>query len=382
MLSSHFKEYAHFLFIVVMINLNNMKNLMYALAALPFLAAAQPTDANLASNGSFEATTMKPDAPAMVCEAVGMSSANLTTVDLFSKDAHCGSTVKVPKNYMGVKEPSSGSNYAGILAYYGDEAGIIYTVPGYQNYTEYLQVELTQPLIAGQTYNVNIKVSLADESAYAISGLGIIMSKEKFAVNNNTYLYAEPDMVSMNLAKSKEWSTVQGSYVAQGGEKYLIFGAFEQYMVIQKVIPDNVNNSRKAYYYIDDIAVVPSNVTGPINDLSFAGGCFKLKNLNFETSKAVILPESNSELDNLATVLKSYPNLTVYVDGYTDRTGTDKINNKLSEDRANAVKAYLVDKGVNADNLLTRWHGSNYPIERMANSMTNRRVEITACCFK
>lgn len=359
-----------------------MKNIMYALASLPFLALAQTNDANLATNGSFEAITKKPTAPGMACKAIGMSSANLTTVDLYSKDARCGSTVKVPKNYMGVKEASSGSNYAGIVAYYGDETGVVYDLPGYQQYTEYLQVELTQPLVAGQTYNVALKVSLADESAYAVSGLGIIMSKEKFAVDNNSYFFIEPDMVSMNIAKNKEWSTVQGTYTAEGGEKYLIFGTFEEYMVVEKVIPDNVNNSRKAYYYIDDISVVPGNVAAPSKDLAFAGGCFKLKNLNFETDKAVILPESNSELDNLASVLKSYPNLTVYVDGYTDRTGNDKINNKLSEDRANAVKAYLVNKGVNPDNLLTRGHGSQYPIEGMANSMTNRRVEITACCFK
>ncbi|MEO8761309.1 MAG: OmpA family protein [Bacteroidia bacterium] len=359
-----------------------MKNIIYAFAALPFLALAQ-TDANLASNGSFEAVTKKIMAPGLACEALGISSANLTTVDIFSKNASCGSTVKVPNNYMGNRTPSTGDNYAGIIAYYGDESGIIRDLPGYDSYTEYLQVELTQPLVAGKTYNVKLKISLADKSAYAVSGLGIVMSKEKFAVDNNSYLLIEPDMVSMNIAKDKEWETIEGVYTAEGGEQYLIFGTFAEYMVVEKVIPDFTNNSRKAYYYIDDISVTPSGVANPSKDLAFTDGCFKLKNLNFETSKATILPESFKELDALASFLKKYPTLTVYVDGYTDKTGTANINEKLSEDRANAVKTYLVNKGVTDSNLLTRWHGSQSPIDRTANnSMTNRRVEITACCFK
>lgn len=361
-----------------------MKNIFYALAALPFIAAAQPdVNANIASNGSFEAIKQKPTAPGLACKALGMSSANCTTVDLFSRSA-CNNYVKVPVNYMGVQDPSTGDNYAGIVAFYGDETTTIHgTEPGYQNYTEYLQVELTQPLVAGQTYDVKLKVSLADMSAYAVSGLGVLFSKDKFHVDNNSYLFVEPDLVSMKIATNKEWSTIEGTYVAEGGEQYLVFGTFDDYMVVEKVIPDNVNNSRKAYYYIDDISVTPGPVSEQTKDVVFSSGCFKLKNLNFETDKAVILPESFSELDALAAVLTSYPNLTVYVDGYTDKTGTDKVNVQLSEDRANAVKAYLVSKGVIADNLVTRWHGSAYPIdERHANSMTNRRVEITACCFK
>jgi OmpA-OmpF porin, OOP family len=340
---------------------------------------------NLASNGSFEAVSKQPAAPGLICKANGMSSANGTTVDLFSKDAR-NNMVKVPTNYMGMHDPSSGSNYAGIVAFYGDET--TFDRPGYQNYTEYLQVELTEPLVAGQTYDVSLKVALADKSAYALSGLGVLMSKDKFAIGNNSYLFIEPDMVYMNILKNGGWSTIEGTYTAEGGEKYLIFGTFADYVVIEQVIPDNVNNSRKAYYYVDDISVTKN--TSPLRDTanmkneeSFSGGCFKLKNLNFETDKAIILPESFQELNALANFLKNYPNLSVYIDGYTDKTGTDNINIRLSADRANAVKSYLVSKGVNSDNLLTRWYGSEYPIdERYTNSVTNRRVEVVACCFK
>ena len=359
-----------------------MKNILYTLAVLPFIAVAQP-NTDLVSNGSFETLTKNPAAPGLICKATGMSSANCTTVDLFSKNAH-NNMVKAPVNYMGTQDPASGSNYAGIVAFYGDESGIGYDKPGYQNYTEYLQVELTQALVAGQTYHVGLKVSLADNSAYAVSGLGIVMSKDKFAVDNNSYLLVEPDMVSLHISNTKNWSTMEGTYTAEGGEKYLIFGAFADYMVIEKIIPEYVNNSRKSYYFVDDISVTPDLITDTTKkDLAFEGGCFKLKHLNFETDKSAILPGSFSELDTLASFLISHPNLTVYIDGYADKTGVNDENIKLSEDRANAVKLYLTDKGIQSDNLLTRWYGSAYPIdERYTNSVTNRRVEIKACCFK
>jgi OOP family OmpA-OmpF porin len=358
-----------------------MKNILYVLAALPFITMAQTND-NLAANGSFEAITTKPDAPGLACKAIGVSSANCTTVDLFSQDAR-NNMVKVPVNYMGSQNPSTGENYVGIVAFYGDEAGVLRDKPGYQSYTEYLQVELTQPLIAGNTYNINLKVSLADNSAYAVSGLGIVMAKDKMKLDDNSFLFNEPDMVSMNVIANDDWTTIQGSYTADGGEKFLIFGAFAEYMVVEKIIPDNVNNSRKAYYYIDDISVTPSQAGETKKDISFTDGCFKLKNLNFESDKAVILPESYKELDALADFLKNYPTLTIYIDGYADKTGTDKINLALSANRASAVKNYLVDKGVNADNLVTRWYGSEYPVTEFPdNSKTNRRVEILACCFK
>ncbi|HKC69566.1 MAG TPA: OmpA family protein [Bacteroidia bacterium] len=355
-----------------------MKNIIYILAALPIMATAQSAD--LATNGSFEAITKKPTAPGLICKAIGMSSANKTTVDLFSKDAR-NNMVKVPSNYMGIQDAPTGSNYAGIVAFYGDET--IGNQSGYMRYTEYLQVELTQPLTAGQTYDVSLKVALAGKSAYAVSGLGIVMTQDKFDVDNNSYLFIEPDMVSANILKDTSWATIEGAYTAKGGEKYLIFGTFADYMVIEKIIPDDVNNSRKAYYFVDDISLTPGAPSDAKKDITFTQGCFKLKNLNFETNKAVILPESFTELDALAVFLKNYPNLTVYIDGYTDKTGTDNINVKLSADRANAVRSYLVNKGVNPDNLLSRWFGSEYPIdERVTNSITNRRVEITACCYK
>jgi outer membrane protein OmpA-like peptidoglycan-associated protein len=70
----------------------------------------------------------------------------------------------------------------------------------------------------------------------------------------------------------------------------------------------------------------------------------------------------------------------VYIDGYTDKTGTDLHNDTLSKDRAMAVKNYLVDNGIDASRLKARAHGETLPIDTLHdNSLVNRRVEITLC---
>jgi outer membrane protein OmpA-like peptidoglycan-associated protein len=153
-------------------------------------------------------------------------------------------------------------------------------------------------------------------------------------------------------------------------------------MSVEKVIGENVNNSRKAYYFLDDISVAPAPPAFPKDDFTSVlfGSCYELEKLHFETDKAVILPESYDELNGLAGFLKKYPFVVVYIDGHTDIRGTDLHNDSLSERRATAVKNYLVANGVQEGRLKARGYGESAPIDtENANSLANRRVEITIC---
>jgi OOP family OmpA-OmpF porin len=109
-------------------------------------------------------------------------------------------------------------------------------------------------------------------------------------------------------------------------------------------------------------------------------GMMRLENVNFETNKATLLPESHPALDNVGHVLKQYPDLKIEIGGHTDNQGTAKKNLKLSADRAKAVKDYLVQNfpDIKASQLTTKGYGSSKPLvpnNNATNMARNRRVE-------
>jgi len=100
--------------------------------------------------------------------------------------------------------------------------------------------------------------------------------------------------------------------------------------------------------------------------------------LQFERDRAVIRSVSYAILDAVAEVLTDYPAMSVEVQGHTDSAGDDEHNLQLSQDRAEAVRSYLAERGIDAARLTARGYGETRPIESNRTSMgraINRRVE-------
>jgi len=106
---------------------------------------------------------------------------------------------------------------------------------------------------------------------------------------------------------------------------------------------------------------------------------YKLPSIHFAYNSAVIDSSWNQELNTLATGLKSHPHGMALLVGYTDSNGSASYNKQLSVQRSKAVKAYLVQQGVNPKQVRIAGAGEKNPIE--ANGSTvgehfNRRVDI------
>ena len=98
----------------------------------------------------------------------------------------------------------------------------------------------------------------------------------------------------------------------------------------------------------------------------------------FQTSRAVIQRRSYKLLDNVASVIKSHPQLKIKIEGHTDDVGKDAFNLKLSKNRAESAVKYLVKKGVEAARLSSEGFGEQYPIaenKRSKGRAANRRVD-------
>jgi len=104
-----------------------------------------------------------------------------------------------------------------------------------------------------------------------------------------------------------------------------------------------------------------------------------LKNLYFVQSQPILLPESNPELDKIFDFLHKNVNVKIELQGHTDNQGDFDLNLKLSKDRAETIKKYLVEKGISTNRIKTKGFGSTLPIASNANELTrskNRRVEL------
>jgi len=101
--------------------------------------------------------------------------------------------------------------------------------------------------------------------------------------------------------------------------------------------------------------------------------------IQFETGKAVIKPESFGLVDEIVAAVRDTPQIKkLSIEGHTDDVGNDKYNQKLSDQRAAAVRTYLVEKGIDAGRLVAKGWGEAKPIgdnKTDEGREQNRRVE-------
>ncbi|SHJ35110.1 WD40-like Beta Propeller Repeat [Hymenobacter daecheongensis DSM 21074] len=165
-----------------------------------------------------------------------------------------------------------------------------------------------------------------------------------------------------------ETSPVDGSYtiVLPSGAHYGYRAESPNYLAES----DNLDATDKQKYseITQDLFLVPFAV----------GSTIKLNNIFFTQSKYYLRDNSYPELLRLVRILKDYPGVEIKLEGHTDNQGDPALNVKLSLDRVNEVKKYLVSKGIPGNRIATEGFGGSKPIasnEKEETRKLNRRVE-------
>ena len=392
------------------------KFLLAGLALFSFQTIAFSQE-NLVPNGDFENTLAIPEEVAQYYLAKPWFSIapGPDPADLFHARSR-SFKVNTGQNYVGQQQPHSGNAYAGISVYRG----------GNVDYREFIMIRLAEPLEKGELYDAEFFVSLADFSEYATSGLGFFVSQRAPLLLQNGFLMSKPqvELTPENIITERDnWVKISGQFKAGGGETTLTIGNFQAYDKVAKLKMQPVANftPRKktmkekmvgqvkesdegfAYYYIDDISLTKVNSPKPkpepkpeiavktpapkpepvakrseyFGDVA-AKKTIRLDKIFFQPDKAVLLPASYPELDKLYSFLTENPTVSIQVNGHTDITNLPEYNQKLSENRAMAVKFYLIRKGINQNRIKTKGFGETQPVatnETEEGKAQNRRVE-------
>ena len=104
-----------------------------------------------------------------------------------------------------------------------------------------------------------------------------------------------------------------------------------------------------------------------------------MQDVLFDTGKYTLKAPAQLALARISGIVMSHPGLNLQIEGYTDSTGTMALNQTLSEQRANAVRDFLLTQGVNTNNMTAVGYGVNYPVasnDSASGRKLNRRVEL------
>ena len=337
---------------------------------------------NLVVNGSFEDYTICPVKTGVLgysCE--GITAPTTGSTDYFHT---CGKTqVQVPNNFNGAQEAYHGDAYAGLYLYSPND------------YREYIQFNLKEPLEKGKLYKVSIRLSLAENSVLAVQNASVLFTQDRLALNTNKNLskmrlenfniknYTYQDLgVKKSIFNKEEWGLLETEYIAKGNERYIMFGNFKNNKKTNHVRLDFKTKtiSLKSYYYIDDVSLELKKEKKYALNKPFVLNKLQFKHDSYELSES-----AKRDIKKVFVYLKRNPKVDLEIFGHTDNSGTPAYNKYLSSRRARSVALYIESLGIPENRIKWVGKGDKAPLfesdsDKARNA--NRRVEFVITEFE
>lgn len=213
-----------------------------------FIAPSRSHAQNLVPNPGFESYTVCPigfsEFNGHVNDWIDPSTASPDYMNSCANPFPAG----VPKNGVGYQQTHGGSAYAGCY------------LTGGGLYTEYIQVQLNAPLVAGSSYEFKMYVVLHNNSNKATDDIGAYFSVAAPSSAGTGYLNGNPAPQISNpfgnvITDTLNWQLISGTFTAAGGEQYLTLGHFKP--DAQTTFLTLPYGSQGAYYYFDDVSLGP-----------------------------------------------------------------------------------------------------------------------------
>lgn len=360
---------------------------------------------NMIDNGNFDAISGKgPKKLGGIESATSWRAATGAKADLFIGGSKIPE-IDAAKNVYGGEQAQDGNNFAGIMIYsHGNK------LP-----RTYITQALSSPMKKGESYCVKFYVSLGDNSKYASNNISAHFSKKDMTVSDKKSLIDKPHVREVHnkiFSGTYSWERVCGTYVAEGGEKYITIGNFNmtEDTKVEKIRKDPSNKNPQiggAYYYIDNVSVQELDEEERCDcgsdDFEFIGSSLiysktdfikenmsltdklKASTVYYGFGRDQVDPTIAKDLDRIAKWMAENPDVKVRVVSHMD-SEESKVSETRPEykgvamRRANNVIKYLMDKGVDESRLIATDKGDRAPSanegdDEELNQAKNRRVE-------
>lgn len=196
--------------------------------------------------------------------------------------------------------------------------------------------------------------------------------------------------IAGTLSNAKDGSPVKGSISFKSLSGKEVTATTSEDGTYEIVLPEpghyeitSINEGFLAY--TDEIEVEMPETNEPAKkDIALTpieiGATVRLNKVYFDFDKATLRPESFPELDRVVELMENNPTLEIEISGHTDDKGSDTYNQKLSQNRANSVKKYVVSKGIPSSKIIAKGYGESQPEvpnDSDENRQINRRVQFT-----
>jgi len=305
------------------------------------------------------------------------NSPTSTSPDIFGKG------VRVPNSWrekgFGDQSAYQGERFIGLTMYGCSQ--------GKPHCREYAQIQLSEPLVPGQRYEVEFHVAHLPRSMYC-NNLGIYFSEQQYEFRTEEFLEFTPHVSEEQVISisQKSWKKIKKEFVATNTADYLIIGNFSKDEAT-KTTKNHQQDYNYSYYYFDNISVVkqqpiiavPEHTNNLLVKPVQKGDVIILENIFFDLNKSALLPRSSQTLQDLIALMQQHPTMHIEIRGHTDNQGDSSYNQELSIDRAKSVVTHLSQRGqINMQRFKYVGYGDTQPIssnETLEGRQQNRRVE-------
>lgn len=234
--------------------------------------------------------------------------------------------------------------------------------------------------------SMNILIKLMSIVSLVIAPTLAILHKDKIQENrklkleslmaiSGTTAATTVAVEGMNAGTSIETQEVKGTLNEEGDFVYDT-GDIQEIKLTNKSIAIGENSQLYALY--NGVKLEDQKILDP-------NQWYTIENLYFQSGSGDLKPGSEAQLNNLAEIMNAYPNLKVKLGGYTDNTGNENSNLKLSNLRAQTAKLKLLEMGISGDRIEAEGYGSQFPVCEANDTdeckAQNRRIDVRVLSF-